>query len=96
MAAEYSREAWWINLEWLGAGKQDRLAAGDIADNRIPEGGTPGWNIFNINSGLDSEWYSINLSLCNLFNTDYRYHGSGVNGTGRSAVLTVSVKIGNL
>ncbi len=96
MAAEYGLKKWWINLEWLGAGKQDRLAAGDIADNRIPEGGTPGWNIFNINCGLDSEWYNINLSLCNLFNTDYRYHGSGINGTGRSALLTVVVKIGNL
>jgi outer membrane cobalamin receptor len=96
VAAEYGLKQWWINLEWLGAGEQDRLAAGDIADNRIPPGGTPGWNIFNINTGIDSDWYNINLSLCNLFNTDYRYHGSGINGTGRSALLTVAVIIGNL
>ena len=96
VAPEFNLKSWWINLEWLGAGKQDRLAAGDISDNRIPEGGTPGWNIFNINTGLDSEWYNINLSLCNLLNTDYRYHGSGVNGVGRSALLTVAVKMGNL
>lgn len=96
LAAEYGKKDWWINIECIGAGEQDRLAAGDIADNRIPKGGTPGWNIFNINSGLDSEWYNVNLSLCNLFNTDYRYHGSGVNSVGRSAMLTVAIKIGNL
>lgn len=96
LAAEYSLKQCWISLEWLGAGDQNRLAAGDIADNRIPVGGTPGWNIYNINSGIDSEWYNINLSLCNLFNTDYRYHGSGVNGVGRSVFLTLAVKIGNL
>ncbi len=96
VAAEYGKKDWWINIELIGAGKQDRLAAGDIADNRIPIGGTPGWNILNINSGLDSEWYNINLSLCNLFNTDYRYHGSGVNSVGSSAMLTVAVKIGSM
>jgi len=96
VAPEFNMESWWVNIEWLGAGKQDRLAAGDVSDNRIPEGGTPGWNIFNINTGVDSDWYNINLSLCNLMNTDYRYHGSGVNGVGRSALLTVAVKIGNL
>ncbi len=96
VAAEYGLKAWWINAEWLGAGDQSRLAAGDIADNRIPVGGTPGWNIFNLNSGIDTDWYSINLSLYNLFNTDYRYHGSGVNGVGRSAFVTVAFKIGNL
>ncbi|MBK9389035.1 MAG: TonB-dependent receptor [Bacteroidetes bacterium] len=96
VAAEYGPEAWWINLEWLGAGKQARLAAGDIADNRIPKGGTPAWNIFNINSGIDADWYNINLSLCNLLNTDYRYHGSGVNGVGRSVFLTLAVKIGSM
>ena len=95
VAPEFNLKSWWINLEWLGAGKQDRLAAGDTSDNRIPDGGTPGWNIYNINTGFDTEWYNINLSLCNLMNTDYRYHGSGVNGVGRSALLTVAVKLGN-
>ena len=38
-------------MEWLAAGKQDRLAQGDQDDNRIPDGGTPGWYIFNLNSG---------------------------------------------
>ena len=96
VAAEYGSNNRWINLEWMGAGDQNRLASGDKADNRIPEGGTPGWNIFNINSGVNSNWYNINLSLCNIFNTDYRYHGSGVNGAGRSALLTIGIKIGNL
>ncbi len=53
LAVEYKLKGWWINLEWQAAGKQDRLAAGDKDDNRIPSGGTPGWNIFNINTSYE-------------------------------------------
>ncbi len=93
LAVEYTLKAWWVNLEWQVAGKQDRLAAGDKDDNRIPAGGTPGWNIFNINSGYTFRFMKINLSLLNLTNEDYRYHGSGVNGYGRSAFLSVMINI---
>ncbi len=96
MSLDFNPAIWWINLEWSGAGKQDRLASGDQADNRIPPGGTPGWNIINLGCGIDSESYNLDLSLCNLFNADYRYHGSGINGVGRSVLLTVAVNIGNL
>ena len=93
LAAEYKYKNWWYNLEWLAAAKQDRLAQGDKDDNRIPEGGTPGWNIFNINTGYTWRFLSLDLRLQNLLNKDYRYHGSGVNGYGRSALMTVKVKI---
>ena len=96
MSVEYNLKIWWLNFEWLGAGKQNRLSSGDESDNRIPAGGTPGWNILNINSGIDSGIFCLDLSLCNLFNTDYRYHGSGVNGAGRSMLLTLVFNIGNL
>ena len=89
LATEYRAGNLWINLEWQAAGKQDRLAAGDRDDNRIPSGGTPGWNIFNINSSYTLGSFKIDLNLINIFNTDYRYHGSGVNGYGRSAFLTL-------
>lgn len=88
LSAEYRFDNCFINLEWIAAGKQSRLAQGDKDDNRIPEGGTPGWNIFNINTGYSWKFIHIDLSLKNLFNADYRYHGSGVNGYGRSAFLT--------
>jgi hemoglobin/transferrin/lactoferrin receptor protein len=93
MAMEYKLKSWWINLEWQTAGKQDRLAAGDNEDNRIPSGGTPGWNIFNVNTSYEVRFVKLDLSLINLFNQDYRFHGSGVNGYGRSAFLSVTVNI---
>jgi hemoglobin/transferrin/lactoferrin receptor protein len=75
------------------AGKQDRLAAGDKDDNRIPSGGTPGWNIFNVNASYTMRFIKVDLSLINLFNHDYRFHGSGMNGYGRSAFLSIIVNI---
>jgi outer membrane receptor protein involved in Fe transport len=82
-----------MNVEWMAAGKQDRLAQGDRDDNRIPAGGTPGWNIFNINSGFDWKYLAIDLSVKNILNKDYRYHGSGINGYGRSLFLTLEVNL---
>ena len=93
LAVEYKLKGWWINLEWQTAGKQDRLAAEDNEDNRIPSGGTPGWNIFNVNTSYEVRFIKIDLSLLNFFNQDYRFHGSGVNGYGRSAFLSVIVNI---
>ena len=92
-AVEYRNSNWWCNIEWLAAAKQDRLAQGDKDDNRIPEGGTPGWNIFNINTAYTWRFAEIDLRIQNILNKDYRYHGSGVNGYGRSAVLTLKVSM---
>jgi len=93
LAAEYEYKNWWSNIEWLAATKQERLAQGDKDDNRIPEGGTPGWNIFNINTGYSWKFMSLDLRVQNLLNKDYRYHGSGVNGYGRSALISAMIKI---
>jgi hemoglobin/transferrin/lactoferrin receptor protein len=90
---EYRHSNLWANMEWLAAAKQDRLAQGDKDDNRIPKGGTPGWNIFNINTGYTWRFISFDLRLQNLLNKDYRYHGSGVNGYGRSASLSLHVRL---
>jgi outer membrane cobalamin receptor len=93
LALEYNLRHFWINLEWQAAAKQERLATGDKEDNRIPEGGTPGWSIFNIHTGYTDKTFKIDLSILNLANMDYRYHGSGINGYGRSAILTISVNL---
>ncbi len=93
IAAEYNQGSWLVNVEWLAAAKQSRLAQGDKDDNRIPEGGTPGWSVFNINSSYTWKFITVDLSLRNILNADYRYHGSGVNGYGRSLLLTVGVEI---
>jgi hemoglobin/transferrin/lactoferrin receptor protein len=92
-SAEYAHGRWDAGIEWMAAAKQTRLAAGDISDNRIPAGGTPGWNVFNLNASYSAGKIGMALSCNNLLNTDYRYHGSGVNGIGRSAILTVALNL---
>jgi len=89
MAVEFRPGNWRSGIEWLAAAKQDRLAQGDIDDNRIPDGGTPGWNVINLSGGYTWKFLAADLSLRNIFNKDYRYHGSGINGYGRSLFLTL-------
>ena len=92
-ATEYGIKNWTFNADWLLAGKQDRLASGDIDDNRIPLGGTPVWNVLNLHTSYTISFVTIDLGLQNIFNEDYRYHGSGVNGYGRSGVVSVSASL---
>jgi outer membrane receptor protein involved in Fe transport len=80
-----------VRPETVFAATQDRLAAGDRDDNRIPKGGTPGWTVFNVLVGMESRWFLVNLNFQNLTNADYRTHGSGINGVGRSVWLALSV-----
>lgn len=93
LSVEYQLKGWWMNLEWQAAWKQDRLSAGDRDDNRIPAGGTPAWNIININASYTIQCFQVDLGLRNLFDQDYRYHGSGINGYGRSANLSLIIHI---
>ena len=89
LALEYRHKKGRIGAECLAAGKQARLARGDKDDNRIPEGGTPGWTVLNILGSYRLGSFTIDLILNNILNKDYRYHGSGVNGIGRSAMVTM-------
>ncbi|HPT30396.1 MAG TPA: TonB-dependent receptor [Prolixibacteraceae bacterium] len=90
VAALFRQENWQLALEWMAATAQERLAKGDTEDNRIPTGGTPGWNVFNLNTGYGWRRFTLDLSLKNFFNADYRYHGSGINEAGRSAFVAVT------
>jgi len=93
LSLKHRRKNSWYSLECLAAGKQSRLAQGDVDDNRIPDGGTPGWCVVNVAAGYQLWFFTIDLRLNNLLNKDYRYHGSGVNGCGRSAHLTMRFEI---
>jgi hemoglobin/transferrin/lactoferrin receptor protein len=93
LSLEYGNKRWWGSLEWLAASKQDRLAAGDKSDNRIPEGGTPGWNILNLNGSFQLKHIKFEIGIGNIFNKDYRYHGSGINGYGRHGIISVALNI---
>jgi outer membrane receptor protein involved in Fe transport len=90
---EYRKSNFFVRSELLFASKQDRLAQGDKDDNRIGKNGTAAWQIINIYSGYKYKWLNINLSAQNLTNKDYRTHGSGINGVGRSLWLTLNVEI---
>ncbi|MBV5315997.1 MAG: TonB-dependent receptor [Prolixibacteraceae bacterium] len=90
LAGTYSVKKFVTTAEFLFASKQDRLAAGDKSDNRIPAGGTPGWQVVNLFAGYQLASVKFNLGLQNLFNEDYRTHGSGINGVGRSTFLSIN------
>ncbi|KIC89584.1 TonB-dependent siderophore receptor [Flavihumibacter sp. ZG627] len=93
LMANYRSSGWYAAVEWLYAGKQDRLAQGDKDDNRIPAKGTPGWNVFNIYSGYKWRCIQMNGGMQNLINKDYRTHGSGINGVGRSFWMNIIFKL---
>jgi hemoglobin/transferrin/lactoferrin receptor protein len=85
----YSKNKWFAAAECWFASKQTRLAQGDKEDNRIPQGGTPGFDVWNVIAGYEWKQVRVQTGLQNLFNIDYRTHGSGVNGYGRSAWLHI-------
>jgi outer membrane receptor protein involved in Fe transport len=91
--SSYNLKKWFASAELLFASAQQRLALGDKDDNRIPKGGTPGWEVINIFGGFQLPHVKINLGLQNLFNIDYRTHGSGINGVGRSAWISFSLQL---
>lgn len=78
-------------LRWARA--QTRLALSDLSDQRIPRGGTPGFAVVDLRAGYRWQPYAlVTLVLENLTNAAYRYHGSSVNGAGRS--LNVLLELG--
>ncbi len=93
LALQYSKSKIFAETEYLFATKQDRLSIGDKADYRIPEGGTPGWNILNLKAGYTWKMISLNTGLQNIFNQAYRIHGSGIDGYGRSFWLSLGFEI---
>ena len=89
----YNKNKWGLGAEYLFAGKQGRLAKGDKDDNRIAKGGTPGWNLLNFYGNYTIRQFSFYGAVQNIFNVDYRTHGSGINGMGRSASLTMEINL---
>lgn len=80
---------WGGQLQWYLVERADRLSTRDRGDRqRIPPDGTPGYGILNISS-----FYQFNprlrflLEVENLFDKDYRIHGSGQNEAGRNFIL---------
>jgi len=75
-----------VGVRW--ATRQDRLAPSDLSDERIPTGGTPGYVVVDLRAGAKiSEQARVGVVFENLGDAAYRYHGSSINGPGRSAML---------
>ncbi len=84
----------WIQGRLVGAVKEDRISAADqLADNtRIPTNGTPGYLAAMIHAGCrPCENLELTCGIENVFDTDYRIHGSGQNKPGINGILGAKV-----
>jgi outer membrane receptor protein involved in Fe transport len=89
-AARWIDAPWFLELFARGALAQQRLAAVDELDPRIPIDGTPPWWTLNLRSGANvARGVWIYAGLENLFNYRYRTHGSGIDASGRSFTVGV-------
>lgn len=76
-------------LRWALA--QTRLAPQDLADARIPDGGTPGYAVVDLRAGWRWDEHLVAaLVVENVFDTGWRVHGSSVNGAARGLVFSLS------
>ena len=87
LSAEYGKGGFRAGILYDHADPQRRLEAGDKSDNRIPQGGTPGYNVLHLFGSCHFGVATIRVYLNNLLHQDYRTHGSGINGMGRSATF---------
>ncbi len=93
LVGTYRNSKSFASAEFQFASKQNRLAQGDKDDNRVGAKGTGGWQVINLYCGYKSGVFNFNIGFQNLFNKDYRTHGSGINAVGRSAWFALSIKI---
>ena len=83
----------WIEGLVRIADRQDRLNTRDKSDTqRIPPGGTPGYTTATIRGGWQAyEGLLITAAVENVFDEDYRIHGSGQNEPGVNFVIGAEV-----
>jgi outer membrane receptor protein involved in Fe transport len=82
-----------LRAEWIFSASQTRLSSADMADDRIADGGTPGWNVLNMYGSYSHRYFDIHASVQNIFNVSYRIHGSGIDGIGRSFWVSLMVHL---
>ena len=75
------------------ADSQMRLSPRDIRDVRIDPAGTSGWLTVNLSASWqpNSIW-RVTVSLENLFDKQYRHHGSGIDAIGRNFSLSFAAR----
>ena len=86
----YPTDAIRVEPYFLFSGEQDRLSGRDILDVRINPEGTPGWVTANILGSWDvNEAWRITAQIENLFDKQYRVHGSGIDAIGRNLFVSL-------
>jgi outer membrane receptor protein involved in Fe transport len=75
---------WQIGLVMYGAKSQQRLAKGDIQDNRIGPQGTAGYVTGDVRCRYQKKGMYMDVALTNVGNQLYKTHGSGVFMPGRA------------
>lgn len=79
-----------VELGWRWAASQHHLHPDDASDPRIDPNGTKSWDVVSLDvSGPLGRGVRYGVGLHNLFDEQYRVHGSGVDGPGRALVLTL-------
>lgn len=74
----------------LYSARQDRLSPRDLRDVRINPDGTAGWLTANILADWRvSDVLHVSVKIENLFDRQYRVHGSGIDAVGRSLFLSL-------
>lgn len=82
-------EAFTIEPFIVFADSQTRLSPRDIRDVRIDPNGTSGWLTANIRvTWQPDERWSISAGLDNIFDKQYRHHGSGLDAVGRNLIVS--------
>ncbi|GJM22591.1 MAG: hypothetical protein DHS20C15_25060 [Planctomycetota bacterium] len=78
------------------AHRADDLSIRDTTDTeRIPPGGTPGYAVWGVRARRPLGPGSfVGVALENLFNRDFRIHGSGQNEPGRNLVISYRKRFG--
>lgn len=87
--------SWWFSIKLSAAEKADRLSPRDELDTqRIPPGGTPGYGLVSVHSGYTfSDKLAFTFTVENVFDKDYRIHGSGQNEAGINLMLGLSGRL---
>jgi hemoglobin/transferrin/lactoferrin receptor protein len=83
-----------VELVALAVDRADRLSTRDRADTqRIPPNGTPGYLLLDLRGELPlPRGARLVLEVENLLDVEYRVHGSGQNGPGRSLVGSLDLR----
>ncbi len=90
LGLRYERGDWWLDGQLRVSDNQGRLSARDVRDPRINPLGTAGFGLMQLRAGM--QWtpgLSTTFGIFNVADRDYREHGSGIDGAGRSVALTL-------